>query len=115
VQFKIDENLPVELAMLLRTASHDAMTVGQQGLNGKADNEIFSVCVREGRALITCDRDFENTKLYPSSASPGIIVLRVEQSIGAILAIARGILPFLHEGNVRGRTWIVGESSLRIK
>lgn len=37
MKFKIDENLPVEVAELLRQAEHDAVTVLEQHLGGKAD------------------------------------------------------------------------------
>ena len=35
MKFKIDENLPREVAALLRDAGHDAMTVVDQGLGGQ--------------------------------------------------------------------------------
>ena len=34
MKFKIDENLPVEAAELLRDAGHDAHTVGEESLTG---------------------------------------------------------------------------------
>jgi Domain of unknown function (DUF5615) len=34
--FKVDENLPVELAELLRAHGHDAMSVRDQNLGGRA-------------------------------------------------------------------------------
>ena len=34
MKFKIDENLPTEAADLLRSAGHDAVTVGEQRLGG---------------------------------------------------------------------------------
>ena len=35
MRFKIDENLPVEAAELLRQAGHDAVTVLEQHLGGR--------------------------------------------------------------------------------
>lgn len=32
LKFKVDENLPVEAAALLRDAGHDAVTVDDQGM-----------------------------------------------------------------------------------
>ena len=49
VRFKLDENLPVELASLLRRSGHDAATVLDQGLGGARDPELASVC-----AVIAC-------------------------------------------------------------
>jgi len=59
---KIDENLPVEVAELLREAEHDATTVVMQQLGGEADPSIASVCQRENRILITFDTDFADLR-----------------------------------------------------
>lgn len=53
MKFKIDENLPVELANLLESAGYDAMTVKQQKLSGEKDPVIFDICQQEGRVLVT--------------------------------------------------------------
>ena len=37
MKFKLDENLPVEVAELIRAAGHEATTVFQEGLAGKND------------------------------------------------------------------------------
>lgn len=52
MRFKLDENLPVELATLFSEAGHDAMTVGDQNLGGASDSELTAVCMAEGRALV---------------------------------------------------------------
>jgi hypothetical protein len=44
VKFKLDENLPVEASMLLREAGHDALTVLDQNMGGKADQQIIELC-----------------------------------------------------------------------
>ncbi|MGQ9628264.1 MAG: DUF5615 family PIN-like protein [Anaerolineae bacterium] len=53
MKFKIDENLPIELAELLAGAQHDAVTVEAQGLQGKNDPDIAKICLREKRILVT--------------------------------------------------------------
>lgn len=57
-KFKIDENLPVEAAEILRQAGYDALTVYDENLVGKEDRQIASVCQLEKRSLITLDTDF---------------------------------------------------------
>jgi predicted nuclease of predicted toxin-antitoxin system len=47
VRFKIDENLPVELASLLCHAGHDAASVVTQQLQGGPDSIIVDVCSGE--------------------------------------------------------------------
>jgi predicted nuclease of predicted toxin-antitoxin system len=53
MKFKIDENLPVEIADLLKREGYDALTVSDQNLSGIADPEIISICNSEERALIS--------------------------------------------------------------
>lgn len=79
MKFKIDENLPVEVASMLREAGYDAMTVVDQGLGGHVDSNIAEVCKSEGRALVTLDLDFSNVQVYPPEEYSGLVVLRVRQ------------------------------------
>lgn len=65
MQFKVDENLPLEVAELLRQAGYAAATVFEQQLGGEADADIASVCQQEGRALVTLDTDFADIRAYP--------------------------------------------------
>jgi len=51
--FKVDENVPVEVAELLRRVGYDAATVFEQHLAGSRNFDIASVCQEEGRALVT--------------------------------------------------------------
>lgn len=62
MRFKVDENLPVEVAELLRQAGYGAITVHDQGLGGEADAEIASICQEEERALVTLDTDFADIR-----------------------------------------------------
>lgn len=55
MQFKLDENLPVELANLFGEAGHDAVTVLDQGLGGAGDPDVASACLRERRTIVTLD------------------------------------------------------------
>ena len=77
MRFKIDENLHVDAAELLRQHRHDAMTVHEQGLQGGADADIANVCPQEGRAVMTLDLDFSAVRHYPPADSQGLIVLRL--------------------------------------
>ncbi len=43
MRFKLDENLPLELAELFRRSGHDAQTVFDEGLAGAEDADIASV------------------------------------------------------------------------
>ncbi len=77
MKFKIDENLPLESAEILRDAGYDAETVRDEGLEGEPDSRIYSVCLEESRVLITLDVGFSNILAYPPSKHVGVIVLRL--------------------------------------
>ena len=62
MRFKLDENLPIELAELFRRSGHDAQTVFDEELAGAEDAEIASVCIRERRAIVTLDMDFADIR-----------------------------------------------------
>ena len=58
LKFKVDENLPTEVAGLLAGVGHDAVTVGDQRMVGQPDANVAAVCQHEGRVLVSLDLDF---------------------------------------------------------
>lgn len=62
--FKVDENLPDEVADRLRQAGHDATSVLGQRLGGHDDASVAAVCQTESRALITLDTDLAGIGTY---------------------------------------------------
>jgi predicted nuclease of predicted toxin-antitoxin system len=55
---KLDENVPVEAAELVRAAGWNCDTVHDEGLAGEEDPQIAAVCQAERRVLFTLDLDF---------------------------------------------------------
>jgi predicted nuclease of predicted toxin-antitoxin system len=116
VIFKADENLPIEIAALLRSMGHDALTVVEQKLQGEADPRIIDICRQEERILLTLDLDFADVRTYPPQQCPGIIVLRVRyQDKPHLIAVLQRILPLFEKEQVAQRLWIVDESQVRIR
>ena len=62
MKVKLDENLSLRIAIELRARSHDVQTVGEDGLRGRADAEIWQASQHEGRILITQDLDFSDSR-----------------------------------------------------
>lgn len=58
MKFKVDENLPVDVAALLADAKHDAVTVTNQRAGGATDAELAALCKKEGRAIVTRNLGF---------------------------------------------------------
>jgi hypothetical protein len=52
-RFKIDENLPDEIADLFIRHGHDAVTVADQGWRGMADDDLRQGIQDESRWLVT--------------------------------------------------------------
>ncbi len=116
MKFKIDENLPVEFADLLRKAGHDADTVNDEGLVGAPDENVIAACEKESRCLITLDLDFSDMRAYPPEDLNGLVVLRLRQQDKAhVLEIASRVIPLLEIEPLEKRLWIVDEERVRIR
>ena len=116
LRFKIDENLPVEAADLLRDHGHDAATVLEQRMGGEIDSTLATACRREERAIITLDLDFSDIRNYPPDQYAGLVVLRLDrQDKPHILEVMRRLQPRLNQEPLKGRLWVVDEDSIRIR
>jgi predicted nuclease of predicted toxin-antitoxin system len=116
VRFKVDENLPQEVAQLLCENGHDAFSVFDQTLSGEKEATVFEVCQDERRVLLTLDLDFANIQAYPPDATAGIVVLRlVRQDKPRVLQVIERLIPALIETAVFQKLWIVEEDRIRIR
>ncbi|MGC7846346.1 DUF5615 family PIN-like protein [Desulforudis sp. 1088] len=115
-KFKIDENLPQELADLLRASGCDAETVWSEGMQGVSDALLIEQCKRENRVLVTVDIGFADIRKYKPKGHPGIIVLRVrDQSRQSMIACFKKVLPALPSVPLAGLLWIVDERRIRLR
>jgi predicted nuclease of predicted toxin-antitoxin system len=116
MRFKIDENLPIEVAELLRDAGYDAMTVADQGLSGKPDQMIAEVVRAEKRTLVTLDLDFADIRSFPPGQYSGLVVLRpVLQDISSVLELIGRLVPLLGSEPIEGMLWVVDHTAVRIR
>ena len=116
MRFKVDENLPVEIADVLRQQHYDAMTILEQQMAGQRDEIVAQVCQQEYRVLITLDLDFSDIRCYPPENYAGIIVLRpANQGMNAALRLMQRILPLLGQEPLAGLLWVVDEHRVRIR
>lgn len=77
MKVKLDENLPLRLATLLKGLGHDVDTVREEGLTGHADIEIWETAQKESRFLITQDLDFSDSRKFVPGSHFGILLLRL--------------------------------------
>jgi predicted nuclease of predicted toxin-antitoxin system len=116
MRFKIDENLPRELARLFVDQGYDAQTISDEGMDGQADVQISAVCRQEKRALLTLDSGFADIRTYPPKEYAGIIVLRLDsQAKPHLLEKVQQLFPILKSESPTKRLWIVEEHQIRIR
>ena len=116
MRFKVDENLPEELAELLRDAGWDCSSVVEQQLGGEDDSRIAGICSREGRILVTLDRGLSNIRTYPPLLGAGTIVFRLRlQDKHNVLAVTTQLVQTLMRRELRNELWIVHETRIRIR
>ena len=116
MNFKVDENLPVELCDLLCGAGHESTTVLAEGLGGAPDRQLFSVCQAESRVLVTVDLDFANIQAFPPSKASGVLVLHLaRQDKPFFLTVMQRLLPLLESEPLEQTLWIVEEDRVRIR
>ena len=116
MKFKIDENLPVEIAEVFEKHGHDAMTVFQEQLVGAPDSHIAAVCQSEKRTLVTLDTDFCDIRTYPPKKFEGLIVLRLEnQDKPHVLSVVSRLISLISHEPVAEHLWIVEENRVRIR
>jgi len=116
MKFKIDENLPIEVAELLSQTGHDAITVYDQNLTGETDSNIAAICQSEKRAIVTLDLDFADIRAYPPKEFSGLIVMRLKQQDKPyVLGIAERLVKALLSEELEGHLWIIDERRIRIR
>ena len=77
MNIKLDENLPLRLAILLKELGHDVDTVREERLIGHPDSEIWEATQKESRFLITQDLDFSDLREFAPGSHHGILLVRL--------------------------------------
>ncbi len=115
-KFKIDENLPIEVAKVFNQFGYDTETVLDEELQGCKDEKLINICKNEERIFVTFDLDFSDVRVYPPGAYPGIIVIRLaDQSVDLTLAVINKVISTFKEESPSGKLWIVEDTKIRIR
>ena len=116
MKFKIDVNLPTELAFDLQNLGHEADTVFSEGLTGATDPVLIEAASKENRILLTLDKGLANIEEYPAEQHSGVVLFRPIRSVrGSVLVFIRERLPSLLELDLAHRLTIVGATRIRVR
>ncbi len=116
MRFKIDENLPAEIASQLAELGHDAETVVTERMTGAADSDLLDAARREGRVLLTLDKGIANVQRYAPTAFLGIVLFRPDSmGRGEVLRFVIRHLPEVLEIELRGRLVVVTHRGIRLR
>ena len=116
MKFKLDENLPLEIADAFRDAGHEIDSVHDEGLTGVSDEKILAAIQFEGQILLTMDKGIADVRRFPPSEYPGIVLFRPSTSgRGEVLRFVQEALNVLLSTRMSGRLVIVSPSGIRTR
>jgi predicted nuclease of predicted toxin-antitoxin system len=116
MRFKVDENLPQELASDLAEIGHDAETVVTEGMAGVADNHLVETARLESRVLLTLDKGIADVRVFPPTTSPGVVLFRPNSmGRGEVLLFIRRHLPEVLKMELKGRLVVVAAGGIRFR
>lgn len=116
MKFKIDENLPAEVAAMLGAMGFDADTVHDERLAGAQDPVVVAAAAEASRVLLTLDKGIANLEEYPAGQHGGVVLFRPPRSgRGAVMEFLRERLPELIRLDLQGRLTVVGPTRIRIR
>ena len=75
MRFLADENLDFAVVRSLRSAGHDVRALAEEATR-TVDAEVIALARREGRILLTEDKDFGWLAFVAGSGSDGVILVR---------------------------------------
>lgn len=112
--FKLDENLPIELAADLRCLGHQADTVYDEAIGGIQDESLMPLVKAEGRVLFTLDKGIADIRAYPPTDFAGLVLFRPpQQGRGEVLRFVRDHLAEVLAELTPGCLLVVSSAGIR--
>lgn len=85
MKFLLDESADYGIARYLTRTGHDVTTIVRDYPRSHTDREVLTTATREGRTVITSDRDFGELVVRHGMKHAGIILLRLESDDLAVV------------------------------
>lgn len=116
MHFKLDENIPLPLANLLKNRGHQVSSVFSEKISGIKDGDLLDLCKNKSYILITLDKDFVKVPNFPARPQQGIILLRLRSQ--GTLSVITAFENFMKEvplERAKNSLIVVEEKQVRIR
>lgn len=115
MKIKVDEDLPRSVIELLRQRGYDPVDVLEEGLGGQPDEDVWGAAQREGRFLLTGDKQFVDIRLHPPGTHAGVLLLRPDlENREAFCELLRGVLNVTILEDLDGQVAVASPRGLRV-
>jgi len=81
-RFLVDESMGTAIAEHLSERGYNTKYVGDEGLEGHSDEDVFASAWGSERIIVTHDTDFLDDRRFPPHRNPGIVLVRPGSSGG---------------------------------
>jgi predicted nuclease of predicted toxin-antitoxin system len=99
----LDQGVPHDAALLLRSLGYDCTHVNEIGMSKAADEEIVALALERSAVVVTLDADFHALLAVSGAQGPSVIRMRM-QGLGApeVVAVVRKVLASFEVELTRG-------------
>jgi predicted nuclease of predicted toxin-antitoxin system len=115
MRFLLDQSSDARLVPYLAQLGHDATRIGRDYPPGLPDQEVLALAHREGRILITDDRDFGELVFRLHQPHAGVIYLRLGEYADLATKIDRLDYVLTHHADQSDRFLVVTGTSVRAR
>lgn len=113
MKFLVDESVEYSVAAFLRSRKYDVVAV-TDNFPGSSDEKVLSYSDKEGRILITNDKDFGELIFHLRMLHAGVILLRLQREEASIKIEKLKILLRKYSKKIPGSFVVVSSSKIRI-
>ncbi len=114
MRFLADENLDFAVVRALRAAGHDVRALAEE-VSQTVDAEVIALASREGRILLTEDKDFGWLAFVAGTKSDGVVLVRFPATVRSLVGPSVLDLVASHGDALRGSFTVLQPGHARIK
>ncbi len=97
MKFLLDANVRYAIGTLLQSLGHDVQFLAGTPEHSLSDHEVLELALREGRVLITNDKDFGQLIFRQQLPHSGVILFRLsDESRDSYISRLKSILEMYH-------------------